>query len=59
MILPALIPKWWFKLMDQRVVEHYAGDFSKMNIYPKAKQKIQQKFAGLFSQSSSIHEDLT
>ena len=59
MILPALIPKWWFKLMDQRVVEHYAGDFSKMNIYPKAKQKIQQKFAGLFAQSSSIHEDLT
>jgi alkane 1-monooxygenase len=45
--------------MDQRVVEHYAGDFSKMNIYPKAKQKIQQKFAGLFSQSSSKHEDLT
>lgn len=40
MILPALIPKWWFKLMDQRVVEHYARILSKINIDPKAKKEF-------------------
>lgn len=40
MLLPALIPKWWFKLMDQRVVEHYARILSKINIDPKAKKEF-------------------
>lgn len=44
MLLPALIPKWWFKLMDQRVVDHYQGDMSKINIFPKAKARLFKKF---------------
>ena len=45
MILPAFIPSWWSKIMDDRVVEHYKGNLEKINVYPKAKQKILEKYA--------------
>lgn len=44
MLLPALIPSWWFKIMDQRVFDHYKGDLSKANIFPKRREKILKKF---------------
>lgn len=44
MLIPALIPKLWFHIMDQRVFEHYAGDLTKANIHPQYKQRIYQKF---------------
>ena len=48
MVLPALIPGWWFKQMDERVIQHYAGQIDKLNIYPKARQKLLSKYAHLF-----------
>lgn len=48
MVLPALIPSWWFKLMDERVIAHYAGHIEKINIYPKARQRLLQQYAHLF-----------
>ncbi|GAA5002617.1 alkane 1-monooxygenase [Acinetobacter puyangensis] len=50
MLLPAMIPPLWFKMMDKRVFEHYKGDLSKANIYPKRRAKIFAKF-GLRDQS--------
>ncbi len=44
LLLPALIPQWWYKLMDQRVFDHYQGDLSKANIHPKAEARIFAKF---------------
>ena len=44
MLLPALIPSWWFKMMDQRVYDHYQGDLNKANIYPKRRAELMQKF---------------
>ena len=44
MLLPALIPSLWFKIMDQRVFEHYQGDLNKANIHPKHRAKIFKKF---------------
>lgn len=44
MLLPAIVPQWWFKLMDQRVFDHYQGDLSKANIHPKAEARIFAKF---------------
>lgn len=44
MLLPALIPSLWFKIMDQRVFEHYQGDLNKANIHPKYRAKIFKKF---------------
>lgn len=45
MLLPALIPAIWFKMMDKRVFEHYKGDLNKANIYPKRRAKLFKKFA--------------
>ncbi|NHB57422.1 alkane 1-monooxygenase [Acinetobacter shaoyimingii] len=44
MLLPALIPSWWFKMMDQRVYDHYEGDLTRANIYPKRRKKLFEKF---------------
>lgn len=44
MLLPALIPSWWFKIMDQRVFDHYKGDLTKANIYPKRRKRLFEKF---------------
>lgn len=44
MLLPALIPSWWFKMMDQRVYDHYQGDLNKANIHPKRRAELLQKF---------------
>ena len=44
MLLPALIPSLWFKIMDQRVFDHYSGDLNKANIYPKRRAKLFKKF---------------
>ncbi len=53
MVLPALFPKWWFKLMDERVIEHYAGDMEKMNVYPQAKQTLLGKYAHLWKKEAT------
>lgn len=52
MLLPAYFPKWWFKIMDQRVYDHYDGDLSRANIYPKRRDQILAKF-GLLKKEST------
>lgn len=44
MLIPVLIPKLWFKIMDQRVYDHYKGDLTKANIHPKKRANIFKKF---------------
>ncbi len=44
MITVAYCPPLWFALMDHRVVKHYAGDLSKMNIQPSAREKIYRRW---------------
>ena len=44
MLLPAMIPSWWFKIMDKRVFDHYKGDLNKASIYPKRRANIFKKF---------------
>ncbi len=45
MLLPAYIPKLWYKLMDPRVVAHYKGDLTKANIEPAKREALMQKYA--------------
>ena len=47
MLLPALIPPLWFKMMDKRVVDHYQGDLNKANIHPAKRKSIFAKFGGI------------
>ncbi|ENV77022.1 alkane 1-monooxygenase [Acinetobacter ursingii] len=58
MLLPALIPSMWFKMMDKRVFDHYKGDLNKANIYPKRRAKIFAKF-GLVDKSLQTEENST
>lgn len=44
MLLPAYFPSWWFGMMDQRVVDHYKGDLSKINIDPARREELLAKF---------------
>jgi alkane 1-monooxygenase len=44
MITLAYCPPLWFALMDKRVVRHYAGDMSKINIQPSARQKLMKRW---------------
>lgn len=44
MLLPAMIPAWWSKVMDQRVFDHYNGDLSKANIFESSRARLYKKF---------------
>ncbi len=59
MLLPAMIPSWWSKIMDKRVFEHYNGDLNKANIYPKRRASLFKKFGVIDkSMNSPKNEDL-
>ncbi len=40
MITAAYVPPLWYWLMDQRVVRHYGGDLSRINMQPSARQRL-------------------
>lgn len=44
MLLPAYIPSWWYALMDQKVVDHYKGDMSRINFDPERREELIAKF---------------
>jgi alkane 1-monooxygenase len=39
MILTALFPPIWRRIMDRRVLDHYAGDVSLANLHPRARRR--------------------
>jgi len=47
MLLPAYIPSWWYKVMDERVIKHYKGDMSRINMDPENAQAVLAKYADL------------
>jgi alkane 1-monooxygenase len=44
MILAATIPPLWRRVMDHRVLEHYEGDLSRMNIHPRARRRVEARY---------------
>lgn len=44
MILAAYVPPVWRAIMDKRVIAHYNGDLSLINIHPRAKARIYAKY---------------
>lgn len=44
MVTAAYFPPLWFALMDHRVVAHYGGDLSKINIHPPARERIERRW---------------
>ncbi len=44
MLLPAYLPSLWFDLMDRRVIEHYQGDLTKINMDPERREELMKKY---------------
>jgi alkane 1-monooxygenase len=59
MLLPAMIPAWWFKLMDKRVYDHYQGDLSKASIYESSRSRVYAKFGYVPEQVEQTVTDST
>ncbi len=52
MILLALVPPLWRKVMDPRVLTHLDGDLSLANISPRKKGRILMRYAGALPHAS-------
>ncbi len=46
MILLAMFPPLWRRVMDPRVVAHYQGDLSLANIHPAKRRKLLRRYGG-------------
>ena len=44
MILLALFPPLWFKVMDPRVLDHFDGDITRANIQPSRREQVLAKY---------------
>ena len=44
MILLALFPPLWFKVMDPRVLDHFDGDITRVNIQPSRREHVLAKY---------------
>jgi alkane 1-monooxygenase len=44
MILLALFPPLWFKVMDPRVLDHFDGDITRANIQPSRREHVLAKY---------------
>jgi alkane 1-monooxygenase len=45
MIVAAAIPPLWRRIMDRRLIEHYEGDFSQMNIHPRTRKRVLTRYS--------------
>ena len=39
MILLAIVPPLWRRVMDPRVLAHYGGDVARANVHPKKRHR--------------------
>jgi alkane 1-monooxygenase len=44
MIVLALVPPLWFRVMDPRVLSHFQGDLSRANLQPGKREKLLAKY---------------
>jgi alkane 1-monooxygenase len=47
MIVLALFPPVWRRVMDHRLLEHYDGDVARANIQPRARKRILRRYGGV------------
>ncbi|MBA3327915.1 MAG: alkane 1-monooxygenase [Solirubrobacterales bacterium] len=46
MILAAILPPLWRRVMDHRVLEHYEGDLTRVNVYPRQRERVMSRYSG-------------
>jgi alkane 1-monooxygenase len=44
MIVAATIPPLWRRIMDRRLLEHYQGDLSQINIHPRTRRRVLARY---------------
>ena len=44
MILMALVPPLWRRVMDPRMIGHYGGDPTRANIHPRARGRVLARY---------------
>lgn len=59
MLLPAYIPGWWSKMMDERVIRHYKGDLDKINWDPERKDELKAQYKELAEKIAAEFKDGT
>jgi alkane 1-monooxygenase len=57
MIVLAIVPAVWRRVMDRRVVAHFGGDVSRANISPRKREQILAKYGAAASASGSVVEE--
>ena len=45
MITLAYFPPLWYRLMDRRVRAHYAGDLTRANVQPQARERLMRDWS--------------
>ena len=45
MIVFALVPPVWRRIMDPRVLRHYDGDVTRANLLPRKREKLLRRYA--------------
>jgi alkane 1-monooxygenase len=46
MIALTYFPPLWRRVMDHRVLDHYDGDITRVNIHPRVRDKVVARYAG-------------
>ena len=46
MIVLAVVPPVWRRVMDHRVLEHYGGEVTRANIQPRARRRVLARYGG-------------
>lgn len=46
MLVLAMFPPLWRAVMDKRVIAHYNGDLSRINIHPRARARVERRYGG-------------
>lgn len=56
MIIVALIPPLWRRVMDHRVVAHYDGDVTRANVHPPARDRLLARYGAPAVDGRSVAE---
>ncbi|GAA4124008.1 fatty acid desaturase [Nocardioides fonticola] len=66
MIVLALFPPLWRRVMDRRVLDHFDGDISRANVMPRKREKLIAKYAPHLAEiraaeaaAGAVREDVT
>jgi alkane 1-monooxygenase len=54
MILLAMVPPLWRRVMDPRVLAHFDGDITRANIHPPEREKVLSRYAGTTSRGAEL-----